>query len=165
VAPSRETWATRTFLSYENARDEWVFTSKSWQHLFGRPKNMAIARHRFLSHGPFAEVMRGADSKLVQLVGREVSVAEIGHTPSAIVRQEAVRGWPSLLGDRFRHARALAVHRSSHAAPIALDDRVKIFRRMAAESRHGVVTSGVLLVMLAAGIVAFRAGGLSARLR
>jgi hypothetical protein len=57
------------------------------------------------------------------------------------------------------------VHRSSHAAPIALADRVKIFRRAVAERRYGAVTSGVLLVMLGTGIVAFRAGGLSARVR
>lgn len=163
VAPMRETWAVSTFLSYENVRDRWVFSGQRWQHMFGRPKNMAIARHRFASHGPFAEVIRGADSKLVQRVARELSPSEVTHTPSAIVRQRVVRGLPSCLRDRFMHARALRIHRSSHAAPIGLDDRVRIFRATAAERGYGPATSLALLGFLAAGIVAFRVGGASAR--
>ena len=164
VAPARETWALSTFLAYENVRDRWVFSASSWQHLFGRPKNMAIARHRFLSHGPFAEVIRGGDSKLVQRVAREVAVEEIDYAPAAVVRQVAVRGLAGLFRDRFIHARALRVHRSAHAAPIGLGDRVGIFRRTLSERGFGPVRGATLLVLLAAGIVAFRMGGASARL-
>ena len=163
VAPMRGTWALATFMSYEDTRDTWVFSASSWQHLFGRPKNMAIARHRFASHGPFAEVIRGADSKLVQLVARELSPQEIGHTPGAIVRQQSIRGLPSCFRDRFKHARALRIHRSSHAAPIRLADRVEIFRRTARQRGYGAITSIALLGFLAGGIVAFRLGGASAR--
>ena len=163
VAPMRETWALATFLSYEDVRDAWVFAGASWRHLFGRPKNMAIARHRFLSHGPFAEVIRGADSKLVQHVAREVSTREIGHTPAAIVRQRSVRGLPSCLRDRFVHAQALRLHRSSHAAPIHLGDRVRIFRDVVAKRGYGAMTATVLLALLGAGILTFRLGGASAR--
>jgi hypothetical protein len=163
VAGMRETWALRTFRSYEDVRDEWVFGGQSWHHLFGRPKNMAITRHRFMSHGPFAEVLRGADSKLVQHVAREVSIREIGHTPAAIVRQENVRGLPSCLGDRFRHARALRIHRSGHAAPIQFEDRVRILRTTIERRGYGPATSVALLGFLAAGIVTYRLGGASAR--
>jgi hypothetical protein len=164
VAPSRETWAVATFLAYETVRDAWVFSGRSWQHLFGRPKNMAILRRRFESHGPFAVVMRGADSKLVQKVARELSCDEIGHAPGAIVRQESVRGLPSCYRDRFVHAKALRVHKSSHAAPIALEDRIRLFRETVTRSRFGVVRAGMLLAFLGAGIAAFRLGGASARL-
>jgi len=164
VAGMRETWALRTFRSYEDVRDEWVFGGKSWRHLFGRPKNMAITRHRFVSHGPFAEVLRGADSKLVQYVAREVSTREIGHTPSAIVRQKNVRGLPSCLRDRFSHARSLRIHRSGHAAPIRLEDRLRIFRTTRARGGYGPAASVALLGFLAAGIVTYRLGGASARL-
>ena len=163
VAPIRETWALATFLSYEDARDAWVFSGKSWRYLFGRPKNMAIARHRFESHGPFAEIIRGADSKLVQRVARDISSREIGHTPAAIVRQQSVRGLPSCFHDRFIHARALRVHQSSHAAPIDLDERVRIFRRTVKQRGYGALASIALLGFLASGIVAFRLGGASAR--
>jgi glycosyltransferase involved in cell wall biosynthesis len=163
VAGVRETWALRTFRSYEDVRDEWVFSGQSWRHLFGRPKNMAIARHRFVSHGPFAEVIRGADSKLVQHVAREVSTSEIGHTPGAVVRQQAVRGLPSCLRDRFSHARALRIHRSGHAAPIDLEVRVRIYRTTVARRGYGPVASVALLGFLAAGIAAYRLGGASAR--
>jgi len=163
VAPARETWAVATFLSYEGVRDAWVFSGASWQHLFGRPKNMAILRRRFDSHGPFAEVIRGADSKLVQHVARELSCDEIGHAPGAVVRQEVVRGLPSCLRDRFVHARALRVHKSSHAAPIALPERVRLFRETVATRRYGFAQAGMLLAFLGAGIAAFRLGGASAR--
>jgi hypothetical protein len=163
VAGMRETWALRTFQAYEDVRDEWVFGGLSWRHLFGRPKNMAIARHRFVSHGPFAEVVRGADSKLVQHVAREVSTREIGHTPAAIVRQQDVRGLPSCLRDRFAHARQLRIHRSGHAAPIRLEDRLRIVGTTVARLGYGPVSSLALLGFLAAGIAAYRLGGASAR--
>lgn len=163
VAPARETWAVTAFQSYENVRDAWVFGGRSWQHMFGRPKNMAVARSRFASHGPFAEVMRGADSKLVQLVAREVSCSEVRHTPLAVVRQSSIRGLPSCYRDRFIHARALRVHRSSHAAPIAAGDRIELFQRTLAERGYGPVAATALLIMLGAGIAAFRLGGASAR--
>jgi hypothetical protein len=164
VAPSRETRAVATFLSYENVRDAWVFSGKSWRHMFGRPKNMAILRRRFESHGPFAEVMRGADSKLVQHVARELSCDEIAHAPRAVVRQDAVRGLPSCYRDRFIHARALRVHKSSHAAPIPLGQRVQLLRDTVAQRGYGPAAAAVLLVLLGAGIAAFRLGGASARL-
>jgi hypothetical protein len=163
VAPARETWAVTTFQSYENVRDAWVFGGRSWRHMFGRPKNMAVARSRFASHGPFAEVMRGADSKLVQLVAREISCAEIRHAPLAVVRQTSVRGLPSCYRDRFVHARALRVHGSSHAAPIPVGDRMELFRRTLAQRGYGLATATALLFMLGAGIAAFRLGGASAR--
>jgi hypothetical protein len=163
VAPSHETWAVSTFLSYETVRDAWVFGGQSWQHMFGRPKNMAVKRSRFESHGPFAEVMRGADSKLVQLVAREVSCDEICHAPRAVIRQEVVRGLPSCYRDRFRHAQALRVHRSSHAAPIPLDRRIQLFRDTRRQRGYGPLAAAALLVFLAGGIAAFRLGGASAR--
>jgi hypothetical protein len=163
IAPIHDTWALDTFLSYETVRDDWVFASSSWQHMFGRPKNMAVARERFSSHGPFVEVMRGADSKLVQLVAREVSPREVTHTPNAIVRQLSVHGLPSCLRDRFIHARTLRIHRSAHAAPIQLSDRVQILRRTVNERGYGPVRSAFLLGFLATGIMAFRLGGASAR--
>jgi glycosyltransferase involved in cell wall biosynthesis len=163
VAPIHETWALDTFLAYETVRDDWVFSSASWQHRFGRPKNMAVTRERFLSHGPFAEVMRGADSKLVQLVARDISPHEVAHAPDAIVRQLSVHGLPSCLRDRFIHARALRIYRSAHAAPIELRDRIRILRRTVRERDYGVLRSAFLVGSLAAGIMAFRFGGASAR--
>ena len=163
VAPSRETWAVSTFLSYETVRDAWVFGGRSWQHMFGRPKNMAVKRSRFESHGPFAEVMRGADSKLVQLVAREVSCDEICHAPLAVIRQEVVRGLPSCYRDRFRHAQALRLHRSSHAAPIPLDERIRLFQDTRRRRGYGPIAAAALLAFLAGGIAAFRLGGASAR--
>jgi len=163
LAPIRETWALATFLSYETVRDNWVFSSASWQHRFGRPKNMAVTRERFLSHGPFVEVMRGADSKLVQLVARDISPREVAHSPDAIVRQLSVHGLPSCLRDRFIHARTLRIYRSAHAAPIELRDRIQILRRTMRERDYGLLRSAFLLGSLAAGIMAFRLGGASAR--
>lgn len=163
VGGARETWALSTFSAYEHVRDRWVFAGTSWQHMFGRPKNMAVARHRFASHGPFVEVMRGADSKLVQLVAREVSVREIALTPAAIVRQLSVRGLPSGLRERYAHGQALRVHRSAHAAPIPLAQRVELFRQTIAERGFGGARSAAMFALLAAGIAAFRLGGASAR--
>lgn len=163
IAPIHETWALDTFLSYETVRDAWVFSSASWQHRFGRPKNMAVTRERFLSHGPFVEVMRGADSKLVQLVARDVSPSEVAHAPDAIVRQLSVHGFPSCLRDRFTHARALRIYSSAHAAPIELSDRVRLLRRTVRERDYGPLRSAFLLGALAAGVMAFRLGGASAR--
>ena len=159
VAPSRPTWLVDVFTSYENVRDGWVFSCDRWQHYFGRPKNMAIARRRFESHGPFGEVMRGADSKLVQRVARELSCTEVALTQNAVVRQQSVRGLPSCYRDRFRHARALRIHRSAHAAPISLDQRVRLFRETLAQRGYGPAKAATLFLLLGAGILAFRLGG------
>ena len=162
VAPARSTRSVDLFLSYENVRDAWVFASPYWQHYFGRPKNMAVTRHRFETHGPFVEVMRGADSKLVQRIAREISCSEVGLTQGAIVRQQSVRGLPSCYRDRFRHAFALRKHRSGHAAPIPLEQRIRLFRETLAERRYGVVSAAALFLFLGAGILTFRVGGLAA---
>ena len=159
VAPGRATRLVNLFLSYEDVRDAWVFSQPRWQHLFGRPKNMAVARRRFASHGPFAEVMRGADSKLVQLVAREVERGEVALTPDAVVRQRSIRGLPSCLRDRFDHAVALQTHRSAHAAPISFAQRVRLFRDTLDRRGHGPLGAATLVVALAAGILAFRLGG------
>ena len=162
VAPARSTRSVDLFLSYENVRDAWVFGCPHWQHYFGRPKNMAVARRRFETHGPFVEVMRGADSKLVQRVAREISCSEVALTQAAIVRQQSVRGLPSCYRDRFRHAFALRKHRSGHAAPIPVEQRVHLFRETLAERRYGSVSAAALFVFLGAGILTFRLGGLAA---
>jgi Glycosyl transferase family 2 len=162
VAPGRSTRSVELFLSYENVRDAWVFACPTWQHYFGRPKNMAVARRRFETHGPFVEVMRGADSKLVQRVARELSCSEVVLTQGAIVRQQSVRGLPSCYRDRFRHAFALRTHRSGHAAPIPLEQRVLLFRETLAERRYGPVGAAALFLFLGAGILTFRLGGWAA---
>jgi hypothetical protein len=159
VAPARETRFVDLFLSYEDVRDAWVFSCSRWQHYFGRPKNMAIARHRFETHGPFFEVMRGGDSKLVQRVARELSCAEVGLARDAVVRQRSIRGLPSCYRDRFRHGRALQIHRSAHAAPINFEQRVRLFRDTLEQRRYGPFTSATLLTLLGAGILAFHVGG------
>jgi hypothetical protein len=79
------------------------------------------------------------------------------------VRQQAVRGLPSCLRDRFGHARALRLHGSGHAAPIRLEDRIRIFRTTVARRGYGPVASVVLLAFLAAGIITYRLGGAAAR--
>ena len=168
VAPARSTTLVDVFLSYEDVRDAWVFSQPDWHHMFGRPKNMAVARHRFASHGPFAEVMRGGDSKLVQLVAREVACGEIALVQDAVVRQQSIRGLPSCLRDRYRHAVALQTHRSAHAAPIAFERRVRLLRETIERRSYGSLDAAALLVTLGAGILAFRLGswaGAAARRR
>lgn len=158
VAPIRKTGPVDLMLAYENVRDEWVFASSQWPHYFGRPKNMAVARRRFATHGPFVEVARGADSKLVQKVAREISCDEVVLTTGAIVRQRSIRGVPSFLRDRFSHSCALETHQSAHAAPIALADRTAIFREAVRRHGFGPTRSAALLALLATGIITFRAG-------
>lgn len=159
VAPVRKTAAVDLMLAYENVREEWVFSSSRWPHYFGRPTNMAVARRRFVTHGPFAEVARGADSELVQKVAREISCDEVVLTPGAIVRQQSIRGFPSLLRERFSHSCALETHQSAHAAPISLPERSAIFRETLRRHGFGPLRSTTLLALLATGIFTFRAGG------
>ncbi|MEQ1912576.1 MAG: glycosyltransferase family A protein [Vicinamibacterales bacterium] len=161
VAPERSTRAVDLLLSYENVRDEWVFTSSRWQSYFGRPRNMAITRRRFASHGPFVEVPRGADSTFVQRVARELSCEEIALTPPAIVRLQGIHGLPSFLRDRFNHAHLLQKHQSGHAAPVMLADRVGLFREAVRRHHYGPLQAATLLTVLGAGILTFRAGGWS----
>jgi hypothetical protein len=99
VAPAVSTRLVDLFCSYETVRDEWVFSGASWRHYFGRPKNMAVARRRFESHGPFVEVARGSDSKLVQKVASEVSCDEVGATGAIVLTIDSRRS--ELLRDRF----------------------------------------------------------------
>jgi hypothetical protein len=165
VVPERLTRPVELLLSYESVRDEWVFSSAWWRNYFGRPKNMAVARRRFATHGPFACVARGADSKLVQSVARDVACDEVVLAPRALVRQQSIRGLPSFLRDRYGHARALQIHQSGHAAPIALADRAALFRDTAARHRYSRRDTVALLLVLGAGVVAFRSGGFAGSLR
>jgi glycosyltransferase involved in cell wall biosynthesis len=158
VAPARTTQLLELFLSYENVRDAWVFSCSRWQLYFGRPKNMAIARHRFETHGPFVEVARGGDSKLVQRVAREVSCDEVASTPAAIVRLASIRGFPSLMRHRFRHGCALEIHQSAHAAPIAFEDRNRLLREAVRTWRYGPLKAAVLRLLLSIGVLSFRVG-------
>jgi hypothetical protein len=162
VAPARATRLVDLFVSYEDVRDAWAFSHGSWRHRFGRPKNLAVARRRFETHGPFAEVARGADSTLVQRVAREVSCDEVGLTPQAVVRQQSIRGLPSCLHDRFLHAHALRRHHSSHAVPISFADRVRLFRETVRLRDYGPLEAATLLLLLVAGTLTFRAGTWSA---
>lgn len=161
VAAENETKAFELFAAYESVRDAWIFFSPDWRNYFGRPRNMAIARDTYEKHGPFAEVMRGADSTFVQKVAREVSCDEIGHTPRAVVRLATVHGLPSCFRDRFYHARALRIYNSSHSAPIPFSQRVSLFRETSESQAYGVVTQSILLAILGAGVVTFRAGGVA----
>ena len=159
VAPAAYTHPLEVFLSYEEVRDAWVFSCGSWRHYFGRPKNMAIARDRFLTHGPFVEVARGSDSTFVQRVARERSCDEVVWSPDAVVRQQTVRDLRSCFRDRFNHSVALQRHQSSHAAPIAFGQRARLFREATRQRHYGPVDSMMMLALLGAGIVVFKCGG------
>ncbi len=158
VAPARSTRLLEIFNAYEQVRDAWVFAGASWRHYFGRAKNMAVSRVRFETHGPFAEVLRGADSKLVQKVAREVSCDEVAHVSSAVVRQQSIRDLPTCFRDRYGHGHALQTHQSAHAAPIALRDRVALFRETVKRSGYSPFDALRLFLVLSVGVWVFRAG-------
>jgi glycosyltransferase involved in cell wall biosynthesis len=159
VFPAIVSSPVEMMLAYENLRDAWVFSSDHYPHYFGRPKNMAVLRSRFGSHGPFAEVMRGADSKLVQKVARELSCKEVVLAPDAIVRQKSVRSLPTFLRDRFSHGRALRVYRSAHAMPLSAEQRRELFRATCDQKSYGKVRTATLAVLLTLGVLTFRLGG------
>jgi hypothetical protein len=141
-----------------------VFSCNHYPHYFGRPTNMAVMRARFESHGPFAEVMRGADSKLVQKVARELSCGEVVLAADAVVRQKSVRSLPAFLRDRFSHARALRIYRSAHAMPVSAEQRRELFRATRVHKRYGPVRTAALALLLTAGVLTFRLGGVSGAL-
>ncbi len=161
LAGANETRLLDLFMSYENVRDAWIFSNPDWRYYFGRPRNMAVTRRCYEAHGPFAEVMRGADSTLVQKLAREVSCEEIGHAPRAIVRIAGICGLPGLFRERFNHARTLRIYNSSHSAPMPFNRRVRLFRETVDARGNGVITRGFMLVLLTAGVLTFRAGGLA----
>lgn len=158
VSPARTTPCLEIFGAYEKTRDAWVFSCDSWRHYFGRPKNMAITRECFEAKGPFHIVARGADSKLVQLVARELSCEHVALAPDAIVRHRDIRGFPSGMVDRFTHGKALQQHGSSHAAPIDLVDRARLFRETLRRGGYGPLRAALLLSLAGAGILVFRLG-------
>jgi hypothetical protein len=158
VVPDRPTRLTDLFYSYEDTRDTYVFSSSAWQNYFGRPKNMAVSRRRFLTHGPFLDVQRGADSAFVQKVAREVGCGEIAFSPKSSVRQLSIRGILGCFSDRFRHGHALQKHGSSHAAPIPFEERRRLFRETVERQSYGPLSAWTLSALLIAGILVFRAG-------
>jgi hypothetical protein len=158
VAPFRTTRLLESFIAYEQVRDAWVFAGSSWGHYFGRPKNMAVSRRRFETHGPFVEVARGADSKFVQKVAREISCDEVAHVSDAIVRQQSIEDLQSCFRDRFGHGHALQTHQSAHAAPVALRDRVALFRETRKRKGYGPLDTLRLFFVLALGVWVFRVG-------
>ena len=159
VVPDRRTRLTNLFYSYEDTRDTWVFSSGVWQNYFGRPKNMAVSRGCFVTHGPFLEVQRGADSSFIQQVASKEGCDEIAFSTESVVRQLSIRGIVGCLKDRFQHGYALQKHRSSHAAPIPLDKRRRIFRETVERRSYGPLSAFALAVLLVIGIVVFRIGG------
>ena len=165
VAPAKMTRLLNMFLSYEAVRDAWVFSSPHFQHYFGRPKNMAIVQRRFGTHGPFADVIRGADSSFVQKVAREVSCSEIALTHRAIVRLQSIRSLSTCFRDRFSHACAMQIHHSAHAAPIELEERMRLVRNTIELHSYGLVNAALLRALLSAGLLVFRLGSWVGRLR
>ena len=125
---------------------------------------MAVTRARFETHGPFRVVARGADSELVQLVARDLSCEQVALAPNAVVRLRRVTGFSSALADRFAHSHMMARHQSSHAAPIDLAQRSRLFRETVRQRGYGPLRALLLLILVATGILAFRLGGWTGRL-
>lgn len=162
VAPARATFPLSVLVDYEDTKDQWNFNAGYWKQCFGRPKNLALTRSRFDSHGPFDEVVRGGDTLLVQRVAREIGCAEITYCPGAVVVQQRIDGLPASLGQRFQDSYFMSILKSSHSAPVDMTDKWRIVRETARRHGYGPFRSILLIYAVAAGLAAWKLGNLAA---
>lgn len=162
LIPAGRTVLLSTLVDYEDTKDKWNFDSEYWKRCFGRPKNLAITRTCFDSHGPFEDVVRGGDTLLVQRIARKDGCAAITYCPGALVTQQGVDGLPGLLAKRFQDSYFMTRLRSSHSAPVGIMDRWYILLETARRYRYGPLRSILLICTVAAGLAAWKLGQVAA---
>lgn len=162
VAPAGATLLLSALVDYEDTKDQWNFDAGYWKQCFGRPKNLALSRSRFDSHGPFDEVVRGGDTLLVQRVARETGCAEITYCPGAVVVQQGINGFPASLRQRFQDSYFMTILKSSHSAPVGMTDKWRVVRETARRHRYGPLRSILLIYAVATGLAAWKLGQVAA---
>jgi len=158
VAPIKDSRLLSMFNDYEHIRDEWNFNAEYWKQYFGRPKNFAIRRIQFESQGPFEQVLRGADSLLVQKIAREHSCNEVTYCPEAVVKHLRVHGMPSCLKQRFLDSYMMSSLKSSHSAPVSGGERYNLFWKTVRTHRYGAIRTILLFLLLVSGWIVWKAG-------
>ena len=164
--PPLHSHALRLLVQYENAKDAFVFSSGIPELYYGHTNNMAVRRATFDRFGPFVERRRGADTIFVRRV--------VETRPCSVVRYDASTRVTHLELDTVAtYYRKMATYGESRESyrhlswtrPLSLRERVAVMRRTRDANRLSPVQSLALILLLSAGLVAWRTGRARAQLR
>lgn len=159
-----DSYALRLLSSYEDAKLQFAFGTRSPALYSGDCATMAVRREVFGEIGPFTEKVRGGDTVLVLAAAERYGCDAVRYESAARVSHLEVRGVSDLYRKMFIYGRSRRRNiGGSMQRPITASQRAALVRRAVRGERPGVVASAMLTVLLAGGVGAFRAGTFTGR--
>ena len=152
-------------MSYEHAKDEFVFSSDVAELYYGHTNNMAVRQETLEELGPFQETQRGADTVFVRRAVERYSCAAVRYCPAACVRHLEVDRLLAYYRKAFIHG--LSRHFCGEAPrtrPLTNAERLLLFRRLLTSAEQSWAQAVLLFVLLVGGLVAWELGSWSGAL-
>lgn len=158
--------AVRLLLLYENTKDAFVFGTNIPELYYAHTNNMAVRRTTFDRFGPFVERRRGSDTIFVRRV--------VGILPCSVVRYDPdIRVAHLEVADVWTYFRKMATYGESRESyrhlswtrPLTLGERVRVMQRTLREHKLSPPQVLLLVLLLSAGLLAWRTGRLRAQWR
>lgn len=158
--------ALRLLLLYENTKDAFVFGTNIPELYYAHTNNMAVRRTTFDRFGPFVERRRGSDTIFVRRV--------VGTLPCSVVRYDPdIRVEHLEVADIWTYFRKMATYGESRESyrhlswtrPLTLGERVRVMQRTLREHKLSPPHVLLLMLLLTAGVLAWRTGRLRAQWR
>lgn len=163
--PAPDTGLNRLLGDYEVAKDRWVLTGTEPLKYYGFTNTMAVSRSAWEMHGPFDDRPRGADTIFVRRVVDAEGCDSVGFVPGMRVSHLEIDGPVTYFKKTFIYGRSLQSYRRTVGSkPLTFSDRFQVFKKAARENGYGLIRSGVLAVLLLAGMGAWSLGRLAGRL-
>lgn len=158
--------ALRLLLLYENTKDAFVFGTDIPELYYAHTNNMAVRRTTFDRFGPFVERRRGSDTIFVRRVVETLPCSVVRYDPGVRVEHLEV-------ADVWTYFRKMATYGESRESyrhlswtrPLTLGERARVMRRTLQEHRLSPPQVLLLVLLLSAGLVAWRMGRLRAQWR
>jgi glycosyltransferase involved in cell wall biosynthesis len=145
---------------YEHFKDQYIFASALPNAYYGYTNNMAVRRDTFAQHGPFIEVLRGADTLFVRKVIEAAGCHVMAYSGTmAVVHAEMV--------DIAAYFRKMFIYGRAHQVATQSISRRKRFRAFQAavrSSRFPWLAATQLFFILSSGMISWHLGRLG-RLR
>jgi len=145
--------------AYEDERAGYVFSGSTAELYYGHANNMAVRRTAFDALGPFPEGARGGDVVLVRRAVDAYGTNAVRYEPRMVVRHLEITSHGAWIRKMFVNGRTASVYRPVVATRSMTEaERAEVFRRTI--RRHGFsrAQSGLLFLLLAAGVAAHRLG-------
>lgn len=147
-------FGTVVLTEYENAKNEYIFSSKNPDVYYGYTNNMAVRSSLFSEFGLFAEKLRGSDALFVQQVVLAKGCDAVRYVPAMRVQHLE-------FSSVMNYYRKLMVHSSSVRRleytsgfrALRGRERLSILRRMIRKQGYGPFASLRAILLLVVGLI------------